>query len=87
MTDRAPGNPTFIRAATPAAKRARLRHEAALAREAHDLYVDQEFWPSTHAGVAGVLTSRGRRTWRGRPISAQTVGRLLKTYRRGEYDG
>ena len=64
-----------------------MRHEAALAREAFGLYINPEFWPRTHVGVAAKLTVQGHRTWRGRPISAQTVARLLKTYRRGEYDG
>jgi hypothetical protein len=87
MAQRRPGNPDLARLASPAARRARIRHEAGLAREALGLYADPGFRPRTHGGVAAELNARGRRTWRGRRVTAQTVGRLLRAHRRGGTDG
>ena len=71
------GNPNFHRVSTPVLRKAFLRHERMLMREAVDIYHDPEFSPRTHVGVATELLRRGRFTWRGRPISAQKVGQLV----------
>lgn len=72
------GNPNFRRASTPVVKKWFIRHEVELMREASEIYNDPEFSPSTHAGVAAEMILRGLRTWRGRPITPQKVGQLLK---------
>jgi hypothetical protein len=68
------GNPNFRLLSSPPAQRARARFDSALAAEAERLRGSG----LTLQEIATRFNRRGRRSWRGKKFSAQSVGLLLK---------